>query len=91
MSEQIEAGWYPDPQLPGMLRLWDGVQWRLDVAPVQASLVADAAVKDYKYREVRHPRDMNRLLRKGWELVTSSGRQNWFWGSDFRATLRKQR
>jgi phage protein D len=23
----IPAGWYPDPQVPGMNRGWDGVQW----------------------------------------------------------------
>lgn len=29
-------GWYPDPQMPGQMRWWDGQQWTGDVSPPRA-------------------------------------------------------
>jgi hypothetical protein len=29
-----DAGWYPDPSAPGMLRWWDGQRWTAHTAPV---------------------------------------------------------
>jgi hypothetical protein len=26
-SGQVAAGWYPDPEVPGHVRYWDGAQW----------------------------------------------------------------
>lgn len=31
------ANWYPDPQVPGQMRYWDGAQWTAHVAPAQPS------------------------------------------------------
>ena len=33
MTEQREAGWYPDPQMTGTQRYWDGDGWSEHVAP----------------------------------------------------------
>ena len=30
-------GWYPDPQLPGTLRYWDGRQWTTQTAPQRSA------------------------------------------------------
>lgn len=32
-SPQAPAGWYPDPELPGQRRYWDGTQWTDHTAP----------------------------------------------------------
>lgn len=29
----MPAGWYPDPQTPGMNRYWDGLAWTATTAP----------------------------------------------------------
>lgn len=34
MSELPPAGWYPDPDVPGQQRYWDGVRWSEHTAPV---------------------------------------------------------
>jgi Protein of unknown function (DUF2510) len=33
MSNSAPAGWYPDQQVPGQQRYWDGVQWTSHTAP----------------------------------------------------------
>ena len=33
MSENVPAGWYPDPQDPASIRWWDGAQWTSHVQP----------------------------------------------------------
>jgi hypothetical protein len=30
---QTPAGWFPDPQLPGQLRYWDGAAWTAHTQP----------------------------------------------------------
>jgi hypothetical protein len=42
-TPQTPAGWYPDPQVPGQQRYWDGAQWSQSVAPSGAPSVAPAA------------------------------------------------
>lgn len=32
---QVAAGWYPDPEVGGQLRWWDGTRWSEHVAPAQ--------------------------------------------------------
>jgi hypothetical protein len=39
MSEAA-AGWYPDPQVPGQQRYWDGTKWTDHVAPAAPSMPA---------------------------------------------------
>ena len=31
--ETVNAGWYPDPKVPGYLRWWDGTAWTQQVSP----------------------------------------------------------
>ena len=35
------------------------------------------------------PHDVRKLVAQGWEVVSTSGKENWFWGSDFQAVLRR--
>ncbi|MEI6620637.1 MAG: DUF2510 domain-containing protein [Actinomycetes bacterium] len=35
--ETTNAGWYPDPYVPGYLRWWDGTAWSERVSPIAAS------------------------------------------------------
>jgi hypothetical protein len=38
MSEQVQgpaAGWYPDQNMPGTQRYWDGSKWTEHVAPLE--------------------------------------------------------
>lgn len=34
----IQAGWYPDPNMPGQLRYWDGATWTAQVAPAAGAI-----------------------------------------------------
>ncbi|MBZ4354516.1 DUF2510 domain-containing protein, partial [Mycobacterium tuberculosis] len=36
----VPANWYPDPQNPGFLRYWNGVDWTGDPAPAPVADVA---------------------------------------------------
>lgn len=38
------AGWYPDPDVPGQHRWWDGYQWYASAAPQRAGLGATPAL-----------------------------------------------
>ncbi|UOE45251.1 hypothetical protein [Agromyces larvae] len=44
---------------------------------------------EFEYQTVRRMKDLQRYLEKGWELVESSGKENWVWGSDYKALLRR--
>lgn len=35
MTDQVPAGWYPDPSTPGRVRRWEGTAWTLDVKLVE--------------------------------------------------------
>lgn len=35
------AGWFPDPEVPGQMRWWDGVQWQASRAPQRRPLGKD--------------------------------------------------
>lgn len=37
MASRIPAGWYPDPQQPGVERRWDGHQWSSKVRSADSS------------------------------------------------------
>lgn len=38
MNQQLPpAGWFPDPQVPGQLRYWNGASWTAHVAPAVAT------------------------------------------------------
>src|SRR5215210_2825079 len=39
-TEQQPAGWYPDPQVTGQQRYWDGFQWTEQTAPAAAPAAA---------------------------------------------------
>ncbi len=41
-SQGTPAGWYPDPQQPGIERWWDGTTWGDQVRPVDAPVVPPA-------------------------------------------------
>ena len=41
MSDQPEAGWYDDPDVPGGLRWWDGTQWSDHREPPAGSTGSD--------------------------------------------------
>lgn len=45
----------------------------------------------YRYKTVHRVKDAQKLLRKGWEMVDSSGSESWVWGSNYKALLRKER
>ena len=34
----VPAGWYPDPEVPGQMRWWDGSQWYASTAPPRVGL-----------------------------------------------------
>lgn len=42
MSMTTPAGWYPDPNVPGSERWWDGAAWTAHTRPVQAHAPAQA-------------------------------------------------
>lgn len=49
-----------------------------------------ASKKDvYETKKVRRAKDAERLVKRGWEVVSTSGKENWFWGSDYQAILRR--
>lgn len=37
MTDQMPAGWYPDPAHQNLQRYWDGIQWTEHTAPLQTS------------------------------------------------------
>jgi hypothetical protein len=37
------AGWYPDPEHPGLVRYWDGVTWTSDIRPESTAPAKRAA------------------------------------------------
>ena len=39
-SSTPQAGWYPDPTEPSVLRYWDGVQWTTDMQPAPETAAA---------------------------------------------------
>ena len=43
----------------------------------------------YETKTVRRAKDVRKLVAQGWEVVSTSGKENWFWGSDFQAVLRR--
>jgi hypothetical protein len=43
----------------------------------------------YEFQTVRRMKDVEKLMKKGWEKVESSGKENWFWGSDYKALMRR--
>ena len=44
MSNSSPAGWYPDQQVPGQQRYWDGVQWTSHTAPDRQPIPPSGAV-----------------------------------------------
>lgn len=49
-----------------------------------------ASKKDeYEFTTVKRMKDAEKLLRKGWELVDSSGKESWFSGSNYKAIMRR--
>lgn len=80
-----QAGWYPTPrpERAGLMEYWDGHRWT-----EQFSTPAPPQIR-YQYKTVTTNAAMVRLLKKGWEVVNSSGRQNWFWGSDLKVVMRR--
>lgn len=78
-------GWYPSTR-PGMemlIQYWDGQQWTEQFNTPQSQQI------QYQYTTVTTNKAMVRHLKKGWEVVNSSGRQNWFWGSDLKVVMRR--
>lgn len=43
----------------------------------------------YETVTVRKSKETSKLVAQGWEVVSTSGRENWFWGSDYRAVLQR--
>ncbi|GAA4478454.1 hypothetical protein GCM10023190_19910 [Enteractinococcus fodinae] len=46
------------------------------------------AREPYEYKTVRRNKDTQRLLRKGWELVDSSGKES-MWSGSYKAIMRR--
>lgn len=44
MSDLPPANWYPDPEVPGQQRYWDGAQWTDHRAPLETAQPQQAAV-----------------------------------------------
>lgn len=43
----------------------------------------------FEAKVVGRSRDVKRLVEQGWEVVSTSGAESWFWGSTYRAVLRR--
>lgn len=43
----------------------------------------------YETKIVRRAKDVKKLVAKGWEVVSTSGKENWVMGSDYQAVLRR--
>lgn len=43
----------------------------------------------FETKRVRRAKDAEKLIARGWELVSTSGRENWVMGSDYQAILRR--
>lgn len=45
----------------------------------------------YEYRTSRSMKETEKLLKDGWEPVTSSGQDSWFWGNSYKGIMRRQK
>lgn len=43
----------------------------------------------FETKIVRRAKDVKKLVAQGWEVVSTSGKENWVMGSDYQAVLRR--
>jgi len=48
----------------------------------------DSKRDEYETKVVRRAKGVKKLVAQGWEVVSTSGQENWFRGSDYQPVLR---
>ncbi|TXG88287.1 DUF2510 domain-containing protein [Rhodococcus rhodnii] len=49
---QMAAGWYPDPEMAGTVRYWDGAAWTESAAPAPTQAPAGTISPVHAYRAI---------------------------------------
>lgn len=46
--------------------------------------------KKYETKTVRSTRQVRKHVEQGWEIVSSTGREDWVWGRNMKVTMRRE-
>lgn len=66
-----------------------GLEWLQVHFKAERGIPVAGKHDEFEFKTVNSMKQTERLLKKGWDKVESSGRESWFWGSDYKAIMRR--